>query len=129
MRHLLLLLIGLVVGAIGAASVVNVLAQRDAYARGVMQVMQHHYADLRAQLRSGRCNGPVHSKAMLEALSEEVEPAVYAGDEAPPPFREYLQRLRDAVAQLPDAPAACAAIAPGVERIGNACDECHRQYR
>lgn len=129
MRNAVLLLIGLVVGAIGATSVVNALAQRDAYARGVMQVMQHHYGMLRAQLRSGRCASPVHGKAMLEALTEEIEPAIFGDDTPDAPFHDYVQRLREAVVQLPDNATACTALAPAVERIGSACDRCHQQYR
>ena len=41
MRSLLLLVLGIAFGAAVAALVLNALGRRDAYARGVMQVLQH----------------------------------------------------------------------------------------
>ncbi len=131
MKHLILLGLGLLLGAIGASTVINALARREAYARGVMNVMQHHYGALRERLRDPKCAtvdaGP--ERAMLAALTEQVGPSQYGDARPDAPFREYTERLRSAVADLPGQPAACGAVAPLVTRIGNACDACHRQYR
>jgi hypothetical protein len=131
MRNLILVILGIAVGAAGTASIQNTLARRDAYARGVMAVMQHHLAGLREDVRAGRCSGAGLSRhrTMLTALAEEIEPSVYADAAADPPFREYSQRLREALAQLPDAGADCAATAPIASKIADSCETCHRQYR
>lgn len=131
MRNLILVIMGIAVGAAAAASILSTLARRDAYARGVMAVMQHHQARLREDVRAGHCSGAGLSrhKAMLAALVEEIEPSVYGDATADPPFREYTQRLRDALAQLPDAAADCAVLAPIAAKIGDTCETCHRQYR
>ena len=131
MRNLILLGLGLVLGAVGASIVQSMLARRAAYARGVMDVMQHHYAGLRERLRDPQCAifDASADRAMLAALTEQVGPSQYGDDKPDAPFREYTDRLRAAVADLPTHPVACAAGAPVVQRIGNACDACHRQYR
>jgi len=131
MRNLVLLVIGCALGALGATAVLRTLADRAAYARGVMQVMQHHYARLHDDLRARTCTSvdPVLEKAQLRALAEQIEPSVYADAIADAPFREYTQHLRDALAQLPDGASGCPVLVPVVARIGAACDECHRQYR
>jgi len=130
MRSIFLFGLGLAMGCAFTAIALNALAQRSAYPRGVMQVMQHHYTGLRAGLRAGNCSGAAHEAEALRLLIEEVGPSVYGSANPEPPFREYNQRLHAAVDGLAGAPASdCAALAPIVERIGNACDACHRQYR
>jgi hypothetical protein len=129
MRNLLLLLLGLTVGAAGAASAINVLRQRDAYPRGLMAVMQHHYAALRGDVRENRCkdrSGP-HLQ-MMRALADGIESAVYPDDDADSSFREHARRFRDSLSAAPT-DAECPALEPFVAKIGEACDACHRQYR
>jgi hypothetical protein len=131
MRNLLLLVLGLALGAVIASILLNAMYRREAYARGVMQVLQHQYAPLRERLRKADCaNIDVSdSKHRLAELTEEIEPSTYPDSKPDAPFREYTSRLREAVADLPTGSASCAAVAPIVTRIGDACETCHRQYR
>jgi len=130
MRSLFLFLLGIAIGAIGAVSVVSALHQRDAYPRGVMIVMQHHQAALRQELRRNRCDAGTTAGTLtgLQELAKDLEAAVYPAQTADAPFREYAQRLRDALAATAGT-TDCAALAPNVEKIGAACEACHRQYR
>lgn len=125
--QLILLLVGVAVGAAGGISVVNTLRQRDAYARGLMDVMQHHYTALRDDVRRGHCDSSAAHLGRLRSLSDEIGEAVYGEDIADAPFREYQTRLTDALS----APATmeCRLLAAQVQKIGTACDACHRQYR
>lgn len=129
MKYLICLAIGLLAGAIGASSVLNATARRHAWQRGLMEVMQHDYGRLREAVRSGKCAAPTREKLWLGRLTDDVEPAFYPDGSADAPFREYTQRLRESISALPDDGADCAALAPAVTKIGNACDACHRQYR
>jgi hypothetical protein len=130
MRSLLLLGLGVVIGAMVATIIANTLSRRDAYARGVMAVLQQHYGSLREGVRHGRCDRDLApTRSLLATLSGELAPAVYGDSTPDAPFREYVQRLRDAVAALPDRATGCPALAPQLNRIGDACDACHRQYR
>jgi len=127
MRNLVLLLVGVAIGALVTANIINVLRQRDAYARGLMNVMQHHYATLRDDIRRKRCGQEAGGEFVaLRRLSDEIGDAVYAGDTPDAPFREFEQRLHDA---LDAAPASCVDGAAALDRITAACDACHRQYR
>ncbi len=132
MKHLMLLLIGLFVGAMGAAEVVNALARRDAYARGVMDVMQHHYATLRQDIRAQHCDATKSAQAIaqLRALAANVEPAIYPDSTPDASFRQFDERLHNELAHVPTPPPAdCAVLAPLVQKIGKVCDDCHQQYR
>jgi hypothetical protein len=131
MRSLILLILGLAFGAVCAAIAMNALAQRSAYARGVMQVMQHHYAELRNAQRTSRCEATTIARAheTLRLLSDEIEGSVYGDSTPEPPFREYSDRLRSAVADLGDGTKSCAELGPVINRVGDSCDACHRQYR
>ena len=132
MKQIVLLLVGLFVGAAGAVIVVNTLRARDAYARGAMDVMQHHYGSLRERLRTKQCKATANAIALgqLRALSNEIGPAVYADATPESAFREFSSRLQDALdAGIAAAPGDCAALAPIVEKVGKVCEECHQQYR
>jgi cytochrome c556 len=132
MKYAILLLIGLLAGAMGATMVVNALRQRDAYARGVMDVMQHHYAGLREDIRARRCDAGKSALAItrLRATTDDIEASIYADSTPDAPFHEFTQRLNDALAAVPNPPPSdCVALAPFVQKIGKVCDDCHQQYR
>jgi hypothetical protein len=127
MRQIILLALGLVVGAAGGITIVNTLRQRDAYPRGLMDVMQHHYAKLRNDARRGRCEDSAPELNLLRELSAQIATAVYPDDIPDAPFREFDARLRAALAAAPGAD--CASLTPVMDKIGAACDACHREYR
>ena len=129
MRSLILLVLGLGVGAIAATSAVNALRQRDAYPRGLMNVMQHHYATLRGEVREQRCGDSSIHVTALKALAADIDGAIFPDATPESPFLEYEHRLGDALAQAAAASNLCPALAPAVEKITAACDACHRQYR
>jgi cytochrome c556 len=130
MRYLILLVLGIVVGAACAAIGVNTISRRDAYPRGVMNVMQHQLMALKQDERGGHCDAKSTRTplAILRDLAEGVELTFYADDTADAPFREYSQRLRDAVVLASDAND-CPALVLAVDKIGAACEACHHQYR
>jgi hypothetical protein len=129
MRNLILLAIGLAVGAIAATSVLNALGQRDAYPRGLMNVMQYHYAALREDLRASHCATAPADVDGLRLLSRGVENAMYPDGSADPPFVEYERRLDEGLTAAATAGTECAVLKPAVDKITAACDACHRQYR
>lgn len=126
MRQVLLFLLGLALGAIATANIVSVLRQRDAYPRGLMNVMQHDLGTLREDARTSRCNaGTQTALDRLRGLADGIETAVYAAEPPDPPFAEYARRFRTTLPATVD----CKALPQALERIGAACDACHRQYR
>ncbi len=106
-----------------------------------MDVMQHHYASLREEIRAQRCDvtdstqlKSAHAVTQLRVLADDIEPAIYADVIPEASFHEFTQRLHAVPAAL-DAfipstpPTDCAALAPLVQKVGKVCDDCHQQYR
>ena len=129
MRNLILLAIGLAVGIVGAASVLNALGQRDAYPRGLMNVMQHHYEALREDLRGNQCSAAPAEVDALLLLSRDVENAMYPDGSADSSFLEFEQRLGEGLTAASAAGTQCAELKAAVRKITAACDACHHQFR
>ncbi len=126
MRHVLLFVLGLAIGAIATANIVGALRQRDAYPRGLMNVMQHDSGVLHQAARSNHCDAATTvALDQLRSLSAGIETAVYGADPADPPFAEYAQKLRTAIPSTLD----CKSLATDLLNTDAACDACHRQYR
>ena len=129
MRPLLLVILGLVVGAMGATFALSALRQGTPFHRGVMAVMQHHMGVLRAEVRAKQCD----AKASADHLSRMLQTAGDLRDAFPDmdaPFYEAAGRLDKALeGAAAMAPANCEALARAVAPVGEACQACHRQYR
>jgi hypothetical protein len=132
MRSVLLLILGLVVGALGAAKVSNVMHMRDAYPRGVMSVMQHHLGTLAQSVREGKCPAPATQMHLmrLKAMQPDILPAFAGNVGSKPDFRKHAHKLEAAVdAALAAAPTDCQALGKAVSQIGGSCKSCHDAYR
>lgn len=126
MRQTILFVLGLAVGAIAAANIVSTLRQRDAYPRGLMNVMQHDMSILHDAARANRCDAANQGTLeRLHGLAGDIETAVYGTEPPDPPFAEYAQRLRAAIPPSLE----CKSLPQTLDRVGAACDACHRQYR
>ena len=126
MRLAILFALGLAIGAIATANIMSALRERDAYPRGLMNVMQHDLGALRAEARTPRCAaGATTSLEQLRGLAGSIETAVYGEDPPDPPFAEYARHLRAALPATVD----CKAMPLALAKVGAACDACHRQYR
>lgn len=126
MRQAILFMLGLAVGAIAAANIVSTLRQRDAYPRGLMNVMQHDTGLLHDAARTNRCDAAIQGTLeRLHRLADDIETAVYGTEPPDPPFAEYAQRLRAAIPPSLE----CNRLPQTLDRVGAACDACHRQYR
>lgn len=129
MRSLILVLIGLVLGAFGTRMVERTLQLQHAYPRAVMDVMQHHFVALHNEVKSGTCPATTtqdHLKAMI-GISHEIGPA-FGTDDAH--FNELAHRLRLSLQQTAShAPVDCKGLATALPVIGGHCDDCHREYR
>jgi hypothetical protein len=126
MRQAILFVLGLAIGAIAAANIVSTLRQRDAYPRSLMNVMQHDTGLLRDAARANRCDIATQGALeRLQGLAGDIETAVYGTEPPDPPFSEYAQRLRAAIPPSLE----CNRLPQTLDRVGAACDACHRQYR
>lgn len=130
MRYLVCLIGGALLGALVAVTIANVLGQRNAYPRALMNVMQHDLGRARDLVQAGHCTTPDANATAghLELIAADVEPALLAPGAHDRVFSQYASDLRDAVAAFAAAQD-CPARSAAVTRIGHACDACHRDYK
>lgn len=131
MRTLLLALIAAVIGALAAVQVTGALRQRDAYPRGVMDVMAEHAGTLDHALRGQHCAADATAKdlAMLVTMSGEIPRAFpdLMGDKQFAKFANDAHAFDQQVAANP--PRDCPALRKAFAQINEHCDQCHRIYR
>ncbi|HJU09205.1 MAG TPA: cytochrome c [Rhodanobacteraceae bacterium] len=131
MRTLLLALIAAVVGALAAVQVAAALRERDAYPRGVMDVMAVHAGALDQAVKSRRCAADVTKDHfdMLVTMSGEIPRAFpeLMPDKQFAKFASDAHSFDRQIAATP--PNDCAGLQKTMAQIGEHCDQCHRVYR
>lgn len=129
MRSLLILLAGVLVGALLAFSAANTLYQRNAWPRGVMNLLQHHLGELRRLQRTGNCaaeRSAPHFQRIAQT-SADIGPS-RSGEK--PDYHDQAQRFLDLNAHFAAAaPADCPGLDAALQQIDDACQGCHRDYR
>src|SRR5690606_23678076 len=102
MRSVVMLLIGLVVGALCSITLLRALSEGNEYPKGVMALMGKHFGALREVADAGQCEAATvaHHAATLRQVALDLEPAFLptGGDDAA--FRAYSERLRHRVAAI-----------------------------
>ena len=131
MRTLLLAIIAAMVGALAAVQVTAALRQRDAYPRGVMDVMAVHAGALDQAVRTRHCAAETTAQnlAMLVTMSGEIPRAFpdLMQDKQFAKFADDAHAFDRQVASNP--PKDCAGLRQAMAQIGGHCDQCHRVYR
>lgn len=129
MRPLLLVILGLVVGAMGAIFALSALRQGTPFHLGVMAVMQHHTDVLRANVRAKQCDAKA-SASHLSRMRQTAGDIHEAFPDMDAPFYAAGDKLVTALdGTMATAPATCEALTVALARVGEACQACHRQYR
>jgi len=130
MRYLVCLIGGALLGALVAITIANVLGQRNAYPRALMNVMQHDLGRARDLVHANQCATPDANATAehLKLIANDIEPALLAPGAHDRVFSQYASDLRDAVAAFAAA-ADCPARSQALTKIGHACDACHRDYK
>ncbi|GAB3041727.1 hypothetical protein GCM10027285_29180 [Oleiagrimonas citrea] len=105
---------------------------RDAYPRGVMNVMKHHLGALGQAVRQGKCPADATQLHLrrLASIQADIVPAFANDVGAKPDFQAHAKKLDDAIEQaLQAAPADCPTLQKAVSNIGGTCKSCHEAYR
>ena len=129
MRFVVCIVIGLLVGAIGTATLASILSQRNAYPRALMRVMQHQLGAARDAVRAEGCAGIAHRLTMLDVLSTDITTAFAQGTSRERVFLQYVDDLRKHVDNARRQTGECSARSQALTDIANACEACHRDYR
>lgn len=131
MKWIVMLLLGMLVGALGAVSVVGAMKQDTPLRKGVMAVSSHQFRDLRGQVEAGRCDAATVERRLrvMRGVAADFEPAFL------PTGRDDLFRRHQAgyvaalEAALATPPSTCASLGEAVKPIGLACRTCHDDFR
>ncbi len=129
MRVALLILLGLVIGVLGTAQVMNTLAARNPMPKAVMATMDYHMGQLGHALKAQQCDVAKiqHHLERLQSTAADIQPVFGIDDKGFADEATQLQtRLQQAVQA---APTSCAALAVVFKPVGDTCKSCHQKYR
>lgn len=131
-RYLILFVLGLVVGAFGAVSLMNALnARRDHFPESLMFVQQAQVGMLKQTLQANRCTASdvVPKLQTLRALAGQLEIA-FPDDASDARFQQHASDFRATLdGALSSPPISCAALGDALNRIGNDCKACHQDFK
>ena len=131
MRSLILVLIGLFVGAACTLVAMSALRQGTAYPNGVMAVMSAQMRALDSSVKQNRCASADLAPRLqtLRHLGNDLEPA-FLPTEDDERFIQHASTLRASLdAALAATPSDCAAASVALDRIQNGCQACHRDFK
>lgn len=127
MRYVIVLAIGVLVGALCAMTAATVLGQRHAYPKAVMRLLQHQLGEARTAAHEGGCADNPRRLALVAALADEIGRALPSASTPDRVFDQYLADLHRTIAVA--ASADCKAQPAALADVANACEACHRDYR
>jgi len=131
MRSLILMLVGLFLGAALTLIGMNYLRQGTSYASGVMAVMGGQLKGIDRAVGQNRCSSTdiLPRLQTLRDVANEIEPA-FEDMQKDTQFIRYASDLRASVdASLSAPPSSCKAAALALSQIDKTCDACHRDYK
>ena len=129
MRFLVVLVIGILVGAICATTAATILGQRHAYPKALMRVLKVQLEHARAAASDAGCTGNERRLTLIEALAGDIGRAIPHGDPPDRVFARYHDELGRQLAAARSLAGECRAQAEALTAVANACEACHRDYR
>lgn len=129
MRALILIVIGLVVGAFGTHMLERTINARHAYPRAVMDIMAHHYGAMKSSVKNKQCSAETTARHLesMHVVSRDIGAAFGTDDSHFNELADKLQVSLTDAAQNP--PADCESLASSLDAIHKHCAACHTEYR
>lgn len=131
MRSIVLLLVGLVVGALCTVIAINALDRGTSHHDAVMTMMAEQMRAMGGSLKANKCAATdlVPRLQTLRLVANDIEPS-FAGDIDDPQFNRYAAELRAAAdSALASPPASCQAASAAMSNLKKGCDSCHREFK
>jgi hypothetical protein len=132
MRSVVMLVLGLVIGAICTTMALRALSEGSEYPKGVMALMGAHYGAVRQALEAGECEAGAMARhaATLRLVAHDIEPAFLPTGGDDQAFAAHAAGLRDEATALEQvAGSGCAALSEAAAAVGQACKACHQEFR
>lgn len=129
-NFLIALAIGLIVGAVGAFSVAQALANRGAHPRANMVVLARQVDHLRHLQDDAACAAEKTTVRMQQVhfAAREIDFAFTAQVQADPAFARRSQEFQTVTA-VPAQLSSCAELDSWLTEVRRGCQACHRDYR
>lgn len=131
MRAVVMLVVGILVGALGAVTVVGALKKDIPFQKASMTLMRHYFGALRKMGESGQCDALVIQRHLrgLQAISREFDAFVpTGGDDAS--FQGHAGKFVTAIdAAIATPPVDCPSLAAINQSLGGSCKGCHDEFR
>jgi cytochrome c556 len=132
MRMIVMLLLGLFVGALGAVTAISAMRQETPLSKAVMSVSGHHFRALNAMVKGGNCEGAAVEAHLrtIRSVAQDFDAAFLptGGDDT-----QFQKHSADFLAALDgvmtSVPTTCPALEESVKRIGAGCKACHQDFR
>lgn len=131
MKAVILLLIGLLAGAMMALATANVLAMRGAHPRAVMVLLERHVDGLRALPDEAGCTGPEGRVRLgqVRFAAREIDFGFRQWRTESPAFGRRSDAFQALAGRL-DAPVSdCADLHTRLTELERGCQDCHRDFR
>lgn len=131
MRSLVLLLVGLAVGALCTLIAVNTLNRGTAYHSAVMAMMGQQMKAMHGNIQASRCAATdlVPRLQSLRVVANDIEPS-FPDLREDAQFGRYAADMRAAAdAALLSPPTTCKAAEAAFSGLKKTCDACHRDYK
>lgn len=131
-RYLVLLVLGVVLGAIATVMVMRALQQRqDPFPEALMHVQNWHMGQLKADMEQNRCNATdilPHLQA-LRVTATDIDAAFpdLRDDQRFGVASAAMRATMDKVMTNP--PLSCAGVGAAMKEIGQSCKGCHQDFR
>ncbi|KFN47392.1 cytochrome c [Arenimonas composti] len=131
MRFVIVLLIGLFVGAACSLIGLSALRKETPPSTALMAMLRFHSAGLDQAVRSNRCAATDLTPHLqtLRHLANDLEPA-FGETEDDELFAKHASAFRAALdAALATPPTDCASAGVALDRVSAGCKDCHRDFK
>jgi hypothetical protein len=132
LQFLIVMVVGLIMGAVCTSIAINALSKGTEFSRGVMAVQSAHLMALNKLAKDNRCSAMEIQKELLpmRIIAADIEPAFKSLAEQDQQFVRYAADLRRVLdLQLAKGVNNCADLASGISSIKQSCENCHRDYQ
>mgnify|MGYP003425902719 FL=1 len=131
-QALILLLVGLIIGAVCTSFAIKTLSKGSEFPKGVMALEGAHMGSLNKLQAENRCTTAEIQPHLItmRIVASDIEPAFKKVSEGDIQFVRYAGDLRRALDfQLAKSINSCPDLVTGMSEIKKACDNCHRDYK
>ena len=132
MRMIVMLVLGLFIGAFGAVTAVSALRQETPLSKSVMRVSGYHFSQLRKLKQGGRCEVSAiepHLRTM-RAVADDINAAFLPTGSDDTAFQDHADKYRQALdTALVSVAGTCPALDTTLVSVGATCKACHQEFR